>query len=52
MTPFLASELAQNHYYDVSAAKRDFGYRPQHTMAEATAKTVTWLRRQGKGEQG
>ena len=52
LTPFLASELAQNHYYDVSAAKRDFGYRPQHTMVEATAKTVTWLRREGIGDKG
>ena len=52
LTPFLASELAQNHYYDVSAAKRDFGYTPQTTMAEATAKTVGWLRRQGIGDKG
>jgi 2-alkyl-3-oxoalkanoate reductase len=44
LTPFLASELAQNHYYDISAAKRDFGYRPAFTMAAATAKTVTWLK--------
>ena len=52
LTPFLASELAQNHYYDISAAKRDFGYRPQCTMAEATARTVTWLREQGMGGKG
>jgi 2-alkyl-3-oxoalkanoate reductase len=51
LTPFLASELAQNHYYDISAAKRDFGYKPQFTMAEATAKTVTWLRKQGMGDK-
>ena len=46
LTPFLASELAQDHYYDVAAAKRDFGYKPQYTMAEATAKTVAWLEKQ------
>jgi 2-alkyl-3-oxoalkanoate reductase len=44
LTPFLASELAQDHYYDVSAAKRDFGYQPRHTMAEATERTLQWLR--------
>lgn len=43
LTPFLASELAQNHYYDISAAKRDFGYRPLTTMAEATERTLQWL---------
>lgn len=46
LTPFLASELAQNHYYDVSAAKRDFGYSPRFTMAAAKAKTVAWLKAQ------
>jgi len=52
LTPFLASELAQNHYYDISAAKRDFGYTPRYTMAEATAKTVAWLKEQGIGDKG
>jgi len=40
LTRFIASELAQSHYYDVSAAKRDFGYAPQRTMAEVTARVV------------
>ncbi len=44
ITPFLASELAQNHYYDITRAKRDFGYQPVLTMAQATAKTVAWLK--------
>lgn len=47
LTPFLASELAQSHYYDISRAKRDLGYRPKYTMAEAQAKTVAWLKAQG-----
>ncbi len=38
LTRFIASELAQSHYYDISAAKRDFGYAPQRTMAEVTAR--------------
>ncbi|MGC9397472.1 MAG: NAD-dependent epimerase/dehydratase family protein [Anaerolineae bacterium] len=40
LTRFIASELAQSHYYDISAAKRDFGYAPQRTMAEVTARVV------------
>lgn len=40
LTRFIASELAQSHHYDVSAAKRDFGYAPQRTMAEVTARVV------------
>jgi nucleoside-diphosphate-sugar epimerase len=43
LTPFLASELAQNHYYDITRAKRDLGYRPRFTMAEATDKTIAAL---------
>ena len=34
MTRFLAAQLAKSHYFDISAAKRDFGYRPRITMAE------------------
>lgn len=45
ITPFLASELAQNHYYDISKAKQDFGYQPLYSMEEATEKTITWLKK-------
>ncbi|MEJ5308129.1 MAG: NAD-dependent epimerase/dehydratase family protein [Anaerolineae bacterium] len=40
LTRFIASELAQSHYYDISAARRDFGYVPQRTMAEVTERVV------------
>ena len=40
LTRFIASELAQSHYYDISAARRDFGYVPQRAMAEVTARIV------------
>jgi nucleoside-diphosphate-sugar epimerase len=43
LTRFIASELAQSHYYDISAAKRDFGYVPQRTMAEVTARVAAWV---------
>ena len=44
ITPFLASELAQNHYYDISKAEDDFGYQPTYSMAEATSNTIAWLK--------
>jgi nucleoside-diphosphate-sugar epimerase len=44
MTRFLASGLAFSHWYDMTPAKRDFGYRVRVTMADATAATVDWLK--------
>lgn len=44
ITRFLASEMAASHHYDISKAKRDFGYQPQHTMAQALEKTIPFLR--------
>lgn len=43
LTRFLASELALSHYYDISRAKRDFGYQPQFRMAQALDKTLPFL---------
>ena len=43
LTPFLASELAESHYYDITRAKRDLGYMPRDSMTEAKAKTVAWF---------
>lgn len=34
MTRFIAQQLSSSHYYDVSKAKRDFGYDPQITFGE------------------
>jgi nucleoside-diphosphate-sugar epimerase len=44
LTPFLASELAESHYYDISRAKRELGYAPRYSMVEAKAKTIAWFR--------
>jgi nucleoside-diphosphate-sugar epimerase len=34
MTRFLASQLARSHYFDITAAQRDFGYSPKIDMKE------------------
>jgi 2-alkyl-3-oxoalkanoate reductase len=34
MTRFLAAQLGVAHYFDISKARRDFGYEPSVTTAE------------------
>ena len=38
MTRFVAMQLSTTHTFDISAAKRDFGYAPQITIAEGLAR--------------
>ncbi len=45
LTRFLASELAQSHHYDIRRARRDLGYTPCITMAEARTRTLQWLQK-------
>lgn len=40
MTRFIAKEMATDHWFDISAAKRDLGYRPSVTMAVGTAELI------------
>lgn len=40
LTRFVASELALDHYYDISRAQIDLGYAPRHDMAQALALTL------------
>jgi nucleoside-diphosphate-sugar epimerase len=44
MTRFLAAELAKDHWFDISAARRDLGYQPRVSMAAGVATLVPWLR--------
>jgi nucleoside-diphosphate-sugar epimerase len=44
LTRFLANEVAMSHYYDISRAKRDLGYKPQIDMQEAKRRVVAYLR--------
>ena len=43
MTPFLATVLAREHFYDIRPLERDIGYRVRVPMDEATEKTLEWL---------
>ncbi|HEY4990009.1 MAG TPA: NAD-dependent epimerase/dehydratase family protein [Opitutaceae bacterium] len=45
MTRFIAAELAKDHWFDISAARRDLGYAPRKGMAEGTAELIAGLRR-------
>ncbi len=46
MTRFLAAQLARSHYFDISKAKRDFGYSPRIGTAEGMERLVAYLRSQ------
>jgi nucleoside-diphosphate-sugar epimerase len=43
MTRFVALQLARTHTYDMTPAKRDFGYIERVSLADATAHTITAL---------
>ena len=42
MTRFLAAQLATSHYFDISAARRDFGYEPTISTAEGMQRLANW----------
>jgi nucleoside-diphosphate-sugar epimerase len=43
ITRFVAKELATDHWFDISAARRDLGYGPRVSMAAGTAELVASL---------
>lgn len=43
MTRFLARELSTAHWFDISAARRDFGFNPRVSTAEGLLRLQTWL---------
>lgn len=45
MTRFLALQLAKDHWFDISAARRDFGFQPRVSMAEGMERLASELRR-------
>jgi nucleoside-diphosphate-sugar epimerase len=44
MTRFLAEQLSTPHWYDISAAQRDFGYTPKVATAEGLKHLAAWWR--------
>lgn len=45
MTRFVAKEMATDHWFDISAARRDLGYAPRVTMAAGTAELIGHLKK-------
>ena len=46
MTTWVASELTTNHWFDISAAKKDFGYEPVVSIDEGMARLARWFAEQ------
>lgn len=44
LTRFVADELAKDHWFDITAAKRDFGYQPVRSMHEGKATLIASLK--------
>lgn len=43
MTRFVAHELASAHWFDIGAARRDFGYHPQVSIDDGLLRLRQWL---------
>jgi nucleoside-diphosphate-sugar epimerase len=48
MTRFVAAELAKDHWFDITAARRDLGYCPRVSMAEGMRELVAALSSAGE----
>jgi nucleoside-diphosphate-sugar epimerase len=44
MTRFLALQLGRSHYFDISRARRDFGYIPRVSTAEGMRRLADAMR--------
>jgi 2-alkyl-3-oxoalkanoate reductase len=46
MTRFLADELSAAHWFDIGAAKKDLGYKPEISIKEGLSRLERWLQHQ------
>ena len=44
ITRFMAEAVSQAHWFNISAAKKDLGYKPKITIAEGLKRLEDWLR--------
>ncbi len=51
MTRFVAKELATSHWFDISAAKRDFGYEPMVSIDEGLRRLKNFLNSEADGKE-
>ena len=54
ITRFLAEGVSQSHWFDISAARKDLGYKPKVTTAQGLKRLEEWLRSnqaQGRNNQ-
>jgi len=47
ITRFVASELSTAHWFDISAARRDFGYEAEVSIEEGLKRLHSWLAASG-----
>ena len=47
MTRWVATELATAHWFDITAAKTDFGYKPRITLDEGFSRLEAWFKSTG-----
>ena len=47
MSRFLARQMAASHYFDISAARRDFDYNPKVSMAEGMRRLAAGIKGTG-----
>ncbi len=50
MTRFLAAQLGRSHYFDISAARRDFGYAALVSTSEGMQRLAAEWRRQASSQ--
>lgn len=52
MTRFVAKSLSTHHWFNIDAARRDFGYEPRVSTAEGMERLGGWLRERRNAERG